>query len=92
MLNPAQILQSVKYVARHRYAWPGGYPMFVLLSDGECLCAKSEFPAIAHSTITDSRDEWRAMASDINWEDSSLYCAHCNATIESAYGDDESES
>ena len=89
------ILANVKSAIRMPYAWPGGYPLAVLMSDGECLCVKcahSEFRLIADSTIRNARDGWRAMASDINWEDSSLYCAHCNEPIESAYGDDESES
>lgn len=26
-------------VARHKFAWPGGYALVAIMSDGECLCA-----------------------------------------------------
>jgi len=62
------------------------------MSDGEVLCtdcAKSEFPAIARATISRSCDGWRCEGVQIHWEGAPEYCAHCNAQIESAYGDPE---
>jgi hypothetical protein len=91
--SAADILSQVKDVARNKYAWPGGYPMHIVMSDGESLCAdcaKSEFRLICQSTLSNIRDGWRAEGSDINWEDSDLYCAHCNNRIESAYAEEES--
>jgi hypothetical protein len=29
-----------RYVARHAYAWPGGYPLIVVTADGAALCAR----------------------------------------------------
>ena len=92
MNTPARILQQVKNAARNKYAWPGGYPLILVMSDGETLCAdcaKSEFPAIARATIAKARDGWRCEGVEIHYEGPPAYCAHCNAQTESAYGDPE---
>lgn len=75
-------------------AWPGGYPMFLITSDGAALhfdCARKELRSILDSIKTRARDGWRVVASEVNWEDSTLYCDHCSKKIESAYGDDDDE-
>jgi hypothetical protein len=77
-----------KHIARNPYAWPGGYPRFAITDDGGALCPKccrAEFGLIARSLPGDG---WHVVAHDINYEDNSLYCDHCNNQIESAYGDD----
>lgn len=73
------------------YTWPGGYPMFFVMADGEALrfeAAKTErreiLAALAHGTMQDS---WRPVAFEINWEDTELTCAHTGKPIESAYGE-----
>lgn len=74
------------------YAWPGGYPLFFLMTDGAALsfaAAVTMAETIRDSIRTDSRDGWRPAAVYVNWEDSSLYCDHTGARIESAYGDDD---
>ena len=74
------------------FAWPGGYPMFLYMTDGGCICPKC---------VTENRgqiylesisgklgvNEWRLVCPEINWEDTSLYCDNCNEQIEYAYGD-----
>jgi hypothetical protein len=73
------------------YAWPGGYPLFFIANDGEAICfscGKTEFSAIANSIATLAADGWNIIACEINYENSSLDCAHCSAIIESAYGAD----
>lgn len=93
-MKPAQILAQVKHVARHSYSWPGGYPLAVLMSDGESLCpacVKSEFTAIARATINHARDGWRAEGLFIHYEGGPLICAHCNTETPSAYGDPDAE-
>ena len=95
MPSPARILRDVKNAARNKYAWPGGYPLLLILSDGETLCvkcAKSEFRAIASATIARRRSDWRCEGVEIHYEGPPAYCAHCNAATESAYGDPEAES
>lgn len=69
------------------YAWPGGYPMFALTSDGGCLCkhcVKSEAKSIG---FTYGSDGWAIAGLDVNWEDPSLFCDHCGDPIEAAYGE-----
>lgn len=79
-----------KNFVRQPYAWPGGYPMFALMNDGEAVCkdcAKSEAKIIIRSTRDDSKDGWTCAGVDVNWEDETLTCAHCGKPIESAYGE-----
>ena len=74
-----------------QYAWPGGYPMFYICSDGGCLCPKcvtKERRRIFESIRDESRDGWKVDAADINYEDTSLFCDHCGNKIESAYAED----
>lgn len=72
------------------YAWPGGYQQYLVCSDGDALCfdcGRKELRNILDSIARQDRSGWRVMATDINWEDSQLYCAHCSELIPSAYGD-----
>lgn len=74
------------------YAWPGGYPLFLLFSDGATLCfkcAESEYFSLAYSMKHRRNDGWRVVACDINYEDDSMYCAHCGTRIEPAYERDD---
>ena len=92
-MTAAQACKIAKTVARERYAWPGGYELFLVTSDGGVLCAKcarAEFGLIARSTIQGAQDGWRAEVVDIHWEGAAETCAHCNAEIPSAYGEEES--
>jgi hypothetical protein len=92
--TPAAILASVKHAIRNRYAWPGGYPLYVVMADGEalsCEAAKENWRAICSATICGSRDGWQAAGADINYEDGDLYCAHSGQRIESAYAEPEGE-
>lgn len=73
------------------YAWPGGYQMIYRFADGEACC-----PACANggngslaSEIADDPD-WRLEEAAILYEGPSETCAHCGATIKSAYGDPDS--
>lgn len=85
------IPQSVKYAIRNKYAWPGGYPMYIVRNDGGVLCptcAKDNYAEIAHDTVKGWKTGWDVMGADVNWEDSDLYCEHCGNQIESAYGEE----
>lgn len=82
---------SLREFIRQPYAWPGGYPLYAIMSDGSTLCktcAKTEYRQIVRSTRAMSDDGWRFMCVDINYEDQDLYCEHCGTQIESAYGED----
>src|SRR5437016_2178786 len=76
------------------FAWPGGYPIFYLCADGGILCPQCANKESAvkeadeHSDYHDF-DQWRIVASDINWEVASLTCDSCSQRIESAYGENK---
>jgi len=72
------------------FAWPGGYPLYFICDDGGvlcCSCVKAERRNIIESIAHESRDGWRVVGIDINYEDSHLECEHCGEHIESAYAD-----
>jgi len=72
------------------FAWPGGYPLYLVTSDGAALCfecAKEEFHQVCWSIRHDVSDGWKVVAADVNYEDSLLYCAHCDQQIAAAYTD-----
>lgn len=90
----AAILRDVKLAIREPYAWPGGYPKFVVMKDGatlSCTSARKEWRSICASTIQDARDGWDAAGVDINYEDPALFCDHSGERIESAYAEPETE-
>jgi hypothetical protein len=83
-------VQLVKSIARNGFAWPGGYPLFAITSDGGCLCPKcvtDNYRIIRESQRDDSHDGWQVEAVEINYESEDLYCDNCNDAIPSAYGE-----
>lgn len=96
MKRTNMMLDQARSAARHTYAWPGGYPLAVVMVDGECICpqcARKEWRQVVRNTLMSRREgsdsSWCAAGVDVNWENDSLYCAHCNRQIESAYGEGE---
>lgn len=91
----AQILAGVKHALRAKYAWPGGYPLYIVTADGAALsidAARAEWAQIVRATLQcDRYSGWCAEGADINWEDGALYCAHSGKRIESAYAEDDAE-
>ena len=81
--------QQVKEALRSgKYAWPGGYPMYFITSDGEALsfdAVISNWYQVCYAMRNDLNDGWRVIAIDINYEDPDLYCADTNEKIECAY-------
>jgi hypothetical protein len=67
------------------YAFPGGYPIFYLAADNGVLCPDC---ANAYTPDRDNERQLKPVECDINYEDDSLYCEHCNKRIESAYAED----
>jgi hypothetical protein len=90
MKNPS--LLQIKDAIRNKYTWPGGYPMFFIMIDGEALSidsARECWYQICSAMIHNNDKQWQIGAIDINYEDPSLYCIHSNKRIESAYAEDE---
>lgn len=80
------------------YAWPGGYPMYFAMEDGEAISfetAKAERRQILEALRDKGNGAWGNMwlpvAFEVNWEDGELYCEHSNKRIESAYAEPEDE-
>ena len=74
-----------------RFTDLGGYPLYFITSDGAALSfktAREEFPLLCDSVRTGMNDGWRVIGVEINYEDSSLFCAHSGEKIESAYCDE----
>jgi hypothetical protein len=71
------------------FAWPGGYPLALLMADGFALCPACAVANVEAIADADPRDSWRAEGAFIHWEGPALVCAHCNARVESAYGGEE---
>lgn len=72
------------------YAWPGGYPLYFITSDGAALSfrtAKQERRCILEALKDRNNSGWRVVGIDINYEDSDLFCDHSGERIESAYED-----
>lgn len=77
------------------YTSLGCYPVFFVCSDGEALsfeAAKENARRICEAIRDRSNDGWRVIGADVNWEDSSLFCAHSGKRIESAYVAEEEAS
>ena len=89
-----ELILQIKHTIKQPYAWPGGYPLFAVCSDGGALCShclKSELGLIVTSIAQGLRNGWRVTAIVINWEDTDLHCDHCWQPIESAYGEDHAK-
>ena len=87
-----------KYVARTRYAFPGGYELFAITTDGAVLCHKccrAEFRLIAESVrdypgdVFEYCDGWRVVEvgstaeyDNFGDDDNHLICDHCNRIID----------
>jgi len=86
------MLHTVKSALRSKYAWPGGYPLYLITSDGEALsidAARENWRCIVRAHLQNAyRSGWHIAGVDVNWENPDLYCAHTGARIESAYGED----
>lgn len=84
--------RQIKRAVKEKYEWPGGYPLFLLMADGEALsidAARDNWRNICRAYIGgDRRDSWYPSEAFVNWENPDLYCAHTGARIESAYSDD----
>jgi hypothetical protein len=84
-------VKQLKEHIRQPYAWPGGYEIIFIASDGETLChncARENFKEIIWSMKNRVNDGWRVVGIGIlgntieSTEESPLYCAHCYKTWE----------
>ena len=72
------------------FAWPGGYPLYFITSDGGALSFESvraELYQVIYSIRHQISDGWRVVACEVNYEDTDLYCDHSGKRIAYAYSD-----
>ena len=72
------------------YAWPGGYPLYFITSDGAALsfqAVRDNFRSVLWSIRHAVNDGWRVVAIEVNWEDIDLYCDHTGEPIPAAYAE-----
>lgn len=92
MTNTHDAAADLRHFAKHKYAWPGGYPIFAITTDGGTLCHEcvvTNYRTIREAQRDNTRCGWQVEATTINYEDDNLYCDHCSADIESAYGEEK---
>jgi hypothetical protein len=86
-------LADVKKAIREPYAWPGGYPLYAIMTDGDTCSIeglKQDWRNVVEAHLhADRRSGFAVAAIAVNWEDTTLICAITNKTIESAYGESE---
>lgn len=78
------------FIRSNGYAWPGGYSMALLMSDGDCIDAQSareNYRRIREAMRARDRDSaWTPEMTFVHWEGDPIICAHSNRPIESTYG------
>lgn len=73
------------FVARERFAWPGGYALFLIMTDGAALCAdcvRENFRSIAREARVAHGTGWKPAGwSHVGETDSLTACEHCGRII-----------
>ena len=68
-----------------QYAFPGGYQLGFITSDGALICfdcVREELYNVIHSIRNEIDDGWRVIACDIVQDyESDEYCSHCNKQL-----------
>jgi hypothetical protein len=86
-------IRDIKAALRNGpYAWPGGYPLYFLTTEGEALsfaAVRKGWREVVRSNcdMVGGDSSWRIVGVDTNWEDPELFCAETNERIESAYAE-----
>lgn len=78
------ISKRVKDAIRQGGAWPGGYPLSIIMSDGGAVCtdcARQEWRQIAHDTIKFWKTGWNASGAEVLWEGGNR-CDHCGGCLD----------
>ena len=73
--------------------WPGGYPVYWIMGDGEAVAFDvgrvSWEGRLMLEALRDNnpRDQWRPVALEVNRDNPDLYCSHTGGRIPCAYDD-----
>ena len=82
--NLSNPLDCVRMVARERYAWPGGYELCVVTSDGALVCSgcvRENYREIIDSTKKEISDGWRCIGISNESELEDDFCSECNKQL-----------
>ena len=89
--NEEYTVKQLKNAIRQKFAWPGGYEIVLIASDGEYICvdcAKQNFKEIVWSIKNHVNDGWQivaqtleAVSPDCTNDEVISYCAHCYKPI-----------
>lgn len=80
------------------YAWPGGYPKYFIMADGEAASfagVQAQMDSVAKACVvgadyrSDFYFQWLPIGVEINWEDADMFCCMTNERIPSAYAETE---
>lgn len=74
------------------YAWPGGYPLYFVCSDGAALsfdAVRQNLREVFEAIQTHDGSGWDVTGCAVNYEDGELFCDHTGARIPSAYAEPE---
>jgi hypothetical protein len=76
---------ELRKAIRNKYAWPGGYEMYGVTSDGSvlcCECMRQEYPQIAYARRHNLSDGWKVEGIDLTCNDEDIVtCDHCSRII-----------
>jgi len=70
------------------HTWISGYEISYVTKDGGVLCHQCANANLLR-TLDPDDDQFHVVDEFINYENSNLYCDHCNRRIEPAYGEEE---
>lgn len=68
------------------YAWPGGYEIVYVVKDGGILCHQCANAELMR-TLDPDDNQFHIVGDFIYWEDTDLFCDHCNRKIGPEYGE-----
>jgi hypothetical protein len=80
-LTDKTMAERIEYVARERFAWPGGYALGLLMADGEPVCS-----ACVAENLDLIRDATCGMLVDPQWKAVAAY--YTDADDDGGYDDD----
>lgn len=84
-MRPELTSLALRAAIRQKFAWPGGYEIYGITSDGStlcCDCMRQEYRQIAYARKFNVHDGWNVQVIALDCEtDSFTDCAHCSRVI-----------
>ena len=93
-MNARDLLKRAKDAIRMPYAWPGGYPISLVMGDGACLCpecGKKNWRSIYEETRQPGRGTgWKIAAVDVLWEGGN-HCDQCGTCLDAYPAEEDAD-